>query len=163
MSCIEKLAELRPTANGSTQAHVLRGDGFDHAGSVALRVHHGARRRCGWEHGFERSWHRGSDSWFGTRFGWAGGRSAPYLYKPETIERFQERLREAFLSRDRGTARAYLRNLVDHIVVGEDEIIIEARANVALAMMAEPRVSLPTEGTVLTTVVDWHARRDSNP
>ena len=87
----------------------------------------------------------------------------PYLYKPETIERFQERLREAFLSRDRGTARAYLRNLVDHIVVGEDEIIIEARANVALAMMAEPRVSLPTEGTVLTTVVDWHARRDSNP
>ncbi|HYQ41912.1 MAG TPA: recombinase family protein [Polyangiaceae bacterium] len=87
----------------------------------------------------------------------------PYLYKPETIHRFQGRLRDAFLSRDRGAARAYLQNLVDHISLGEDKIIIEARANVALAMMAEPRPTLPTDGKVLTTVVDWHARRDSNP
>jgi hypothetical protein len=44
-----------------------------------------------------------------------------------------------FLARDRGTARAYLRKLVDHIVLGEDEI--DARANVALPLMAEPLVS----------------------
>jgi site-specific DNA recombinase len=89
----------------------------------------------------------------------------PYLYKPETIQRFQGRLREAFLGGDRATARVYLHNLVDHIVVGEDEITIEARANVALAMMAESQSfhPEPTAGKVLADVVDWHARRDSNP
>ena len=45
---------------------------------------------------------------------------------------------------------------------GSVPIIIEARANVALAMMAEPRVSLPTEGTVVTTVVDWHPNGDGS-
>jgi hypothetical protein len=39
--------------------------------------------------------------------------------------------------------------LVDNIVVGEDEITIEPRANVALAMMAEPRLPLPTSGEIL--------------
>jgi hypothetical protein len=34
------------------------------------------------------------------------------LYKPETIQRFQGRLREAFLGGDRATARVYLQNLV---------------------------------------------------
>ena len=67
----------------------------------------------------------------------------PYLYKPETIQRFQARLREAFLGGDRATARVYLQNLVDHIVVGEDEIIIEARAGAALAMMSAPGTSSP--------------------
>jgi uncharacterized protein (UPF0147 family) len=67
----------------------------------------------------------------------------PYLYKPETIQRFQARLREAFLGVDRATARVYLQNLVDHIVVGEDEIIIEARAGAALAMMSAPGSSSP--------------------
>jgi hypothetical protein len=89
----------------------------------------------------------------------------PYLYKPETIERFQTRLRDAFLSGDRGTARVYLQNLIDHIVVGADEIVIEARASAALAMMStsRPSTSLPAPGEVLTYVEDWHARRDSNP
>ena len=88
----------------------------------------------------------------------------PYLYKSETIQRFQARLREAFLSGDRGTARVYLNHLVDHIVVGEDEIIIEARANVAIAMMAAPssRASGANEGVVLADVVDWRAPQDSN-
>lgn len=81
----------------------------------------------------------------------------PYLYKAETIQRFQARLREAFLSGDRGTARVYLNHLVDNIVVGEDEITIEARANVAIAMMAAPssRASGASEGVVLADVVDW--------
>ncbi|HVY26080.1 MAG TPA: recombinase family protein [Polyangiaceae bacterium] len=88
----------------------------------------------------------------------------PYLYKTETIQRFQARLREAFLSGDRGTARVYLNHLVDHIVVGEDEITIEARANVAIAMMAAPtsRASGASEGVVLADVVDWRAPQDSN-
>ena len=70
----------------------------------------------------------------------------PYLYKSETIQRFRGRLRETFLSGDRATARVYLQNLVDHIVVGEDEITIEARANAALSMMAESRPT-PVETT----------------
>ncbi len=89
---------------------------------------------------------------------------APYLYKTETIQRFQNRLREAFLSGDRGTARVYLQNLVDHIVVGEDEIVIEAKAGAALAMMAasRPAVSESTSGEVLADVVDWRTPEDSN-
>lgn len=81
----------------------------------------------------------------------------PYLYKTETIQRFQNRLREAFLSGDRGTARVYLQNLVDHIVIGEDEIVIEAKAGAALAMMAasRPAASESTSGEVLADVVDW--------
>ena len=81
----------------------------------------------------------------------------PYLYKTETIQRFQNRLREAFLSGDRGTARVYLQNLVDHVVIGEDEIVIEAKAGAALAMMAasRPAASESTSGEVLADVVDW--------
>ena len=62
----------------------------------------------------------------------------PYLYKAGTIQRFQSRLREAFQSGHRATARAYLQNLVDRIVVGPDVSIIEARAGAAIAMMAAP-------------------------
>ena len=88
----------------------------------------------------------------------------PYLYKPETIQRFQGRLREAFLGGDRATARVYLQNLVDHIVVGEDEIIIEARAGAALAMMSASSTTPPeaTKGEVLADVVDWRPRHESN-
>jgi hypothetical protein len=65
--------------------------------------------------------------------------------------------REAFLSGDRGTARVYLQNLVDHIVIGEDEIVIEAKAGAALAMLAasRPAVAESTSGEVLADVVDW--------
>jgi len=88
----------------------------------------------------------------------------PYLYKPETIQRFQARLREAFLGGNRATARVYLQNLVDHIVVGEDEIIIEARAGAALAMMSASGSTPPeaTKGEVLAHVVDWRPRQESN-
>ena len=66
----------------------------------------------------------------------------PYLYKNETIQRFQNRLREAFLSGDRGTASVYLQNLVDHIVIGEDEIVIEAKAGAAVAMIVRFRLAV---------------------
>ena len=67
------------------------------------------------------------------------------------------RLREAFLGGDRATAGVYLQNLVDHIVVGEDEIVIEARAGAALAMMSASGTTPPeaTKGEVLADVVDW--------
>jgi hypothetical protein len=91
----------------------------------------------------------------------------PYLDRPETIERFQERLRRAFLSGDSGVARVYLRQLIDRIVVGPDTITIEARADAAVALMAVPGGGIPqhesTDAGVLAHVVDWHARRDSNP
>ena len=88
----------------------------------------------------------------------------PYLYKPETIQRFQARLRQAFLSGDHTTARVYLQNLVDHIVVSEDEIVIEARADAAISMMAGPRPAQAeaTTGEVLADVVDWRPRAESN-
>ena len=88
----------------------------------------------------------------------------PYLYKPETIQRFQGRLREAFLGGDRATARVYLQNLVDHIVVGEDEIVIEARAGAALAMMSASGTTSPeaAKGEVLADVVDWRPQQESN-
>ena len=68
-------------------------------------------------------------------------------------------------SGDRATARVYLENLVDRIVVGADDIIIEARAGAAIAMMAVPErtQALATGGGVLADVYDWRARRDSNP
>ena len=68
------------------------------------------------------------------------------------------------LGGDRATARVYLQNLVDHIVVGEDEIVIEARAGAALAMMSASGSTPPeaTKGEVLAHVVDWRAPVDSN-
>ena len=80
----------------------------------------------------------------------------PDLYKPETIPRFRGRLRDAFLSGHRATARVYLQNLVGHIVISEDEIVIEARAGAALAMMAGTPASRSeaTAGEVLADVVD---------
>lgn len=88
----------------------------------------------------------------------------PYLYKPETIQRFQARIREAFLSGDQTTARVYLNTLVERVSVSDDEIIIDARAGAALAMMAEPRKTHPesTGGEVLADVVGWRAPQDSN-
>ena len=74
------------------------------------------------------------------------------------------RLREAFLGGDRATARVYLQNLVDHIVVGEDEIIIEARAGAALAMKSAAGTTAPeaAKGEVLADVVDWRPQPGSN-
>jgi hypothetical protein len=64
----------------------------------------------------------------------------PYLYKQDTIERFRSKLREAFTKADRGVAGTYLRQLVDRIVVGPVEIVIEAKAAEVIAMMADFRL-----------------------
>ena len=86
----------------------------------------------------------------------------PYLYKTETIQRFQNRVREAFLSGDRGRARVYLQSVVDHIVIGEDEIVIEAKAGAGLAVMAASRSAasestsghLPSRGYVVGMLLE---------
>ena len=62
----------------------------------------------------------------------------PYLYTRDTIERFRSKLRETFTNGDRGVARVYLRQLVERIVVGPEEIVVEAKAAEVIAMMAGP-------------------------
>jgi hypothetical protein len=92
-------------------------------------------------------------------------RVPPYLYKAETIAAFRNRVHTALSSDNHAIRRVYLQNLIDHIVVGEESITIEVRAGAALAMMAASRPAAveSTGGEVLPDVVDWHARRDSNP
>jgi site-specific DNA recombinase len=87
----------------------------------------------------------------------------PYLYKAETIQSYRERLQQA-LTGDRATARLYVHNLVERIVVSDDEITIDACAGAALAMMAQSdtATSGAAEGGVLADVVDWRTRHDSN-
>ena len=62
------------------------------------------------------------------------------------------------------SARVYLQNLVDQIVIGEDEIVVEAKAGAALAMMAASRsaASESTSGEVLADVVDWRPNGDGS-
>jgi hypothetical protein len=90
----------------------------------------------------------------------------PYLYRPETIARFQERLRTAFLSGDTGVARVYLRELVERIMVEAEAITIDARADAAVDMMAaragEADSDRTVPETVLTDVVSWRPRQESN-
>ena len=57
------------------------------------------------------------------------------------MEAFQSRVRAALSSENHAIQRVYLQNLLDHIVVGEESIVIEVRAGAALAMMAASRPS----------------------
>lgn len=73
-------------------------------------------------------------------------------------------VRAALSSDDNAIRHAYLPNLLDHIVVGEVSIVLEVRADAALTMMVASRSPAVSTGTeLLPDVVDWHARRDSNP
>lgn len=98
----------------------------------------------------------------------------PYLYKPDTIARFRAKLQDAFKSGAGGVAGTYLRQLIDKIVVGSEEITIEAKAAEVIAMMAggasgsggaDPGKRPGDEtaaGAVHTDVHGWRAREDSN-
>ena len=100
----------------------------------------------------------------------------PYLYKQDTIERFRTKLREAFTNADRGVAGTYLRQLVERIVVGQEEIVVEAKAAEVIAMMAgsgatgvagpsgaDKRLESESAGDVVhTDVHGWRAPPDSN-
>jgi hypothetical protein len=57
-----------------------------------------------------------------------------------TIKKFQDTIRDIFISADTAMTKNYLRFLVERIVVGEDRIEIQAKANNAVAFMG--RVAL---------------------
>ena len=92
----------------------------------------------------------------------------PYLYKHETIEKFQERLRRAFLSGDAGVARIYLNQLIERIVVDKDAITIDAKADAVVALMtggdateaAATTADKTLSAGVLADVAEWRPQRD---
>ena len=90
----------------------------------------------------------------------------PHLYKPETVRRFQERLKAALLSNSHDVTRPFLRQLIDRIEVRPDEIVIEATAEAIVALMAAggqgPDLNIATSAGFLTDVVGWRAPVDSN-
>lgn len=57
------------------------------------------------------------------------------LLTDSTIKKFQDRIRDIFISADTAMTKNYLRFLVERIVVGEDRIEILAKANNAVAFM----------------------------
>jgi len=75
-----------------------------------------------------------------------------HLYSANTIARFQERLRQAFLGDDRGIARAYLNRLIESVSLGDDEIIIEAKGSAAIEMMAASRKQARSAALVLAAL-----------
>jgi site-specific DNA recombinase len=90
----------------------------------------------------------------------------PHLYKPETVQRFRDRLKAALVSNDHDVTRPSLRQLLDRIVVGPDEVIIEAKAEAVVALMASggqaPELKNAASGGFLTDVVGWRTPVDSN-
>jgi len=90
----------------------------------------------------------------------------PHLYKPETVQRFQARLKAALLSNNHDAPRPFLRQLIDRIDVGPDKIVIEAKAEAVVALMAAggqaPDLNIAAPSGFLTDVVGWRAPVDSN-
>jgi hypothetical protein len=60
----------------------------------------------------------------------------PHLYNETTIRKFQESIRELFLSKDTSLTRNYLRFLVQDITVRGPEITIRGRTDAAVALLA---------------------------
>lgn len=89
----------------------------------------------------------------------------PYLYRQQTIDRFLGNVRSVFESEDMTVARVYLRQLVERISFGPEVITIDANAEAVAYFMATggSAMALGTASAgVLTDVVDWRAREDSN-
>jgi hypothetical protein len=60
------------------------------------------------------------------------------LRTDETIQKFQDKLRDIFISNDTPMMKNYLRFLVEEIVVFDDRVVIKAKARNAVVMMAHP-------------------------
>jgi site-specific DNA recombinase len=89
------------------------------------------------------------------------------LLTDETIQKFQDKLRDIFISNDTPMTKNYLRFLVEEIVVFDDRVVIKAKARNAVVMMAHPE-PLAMGGAnhpdpVLTKGGDWLRLLDSNP
>jgi len=63
------------------------------------------------------------------------------LLADETIKKFQDKLRDIFISNDTPMTKNYLRFLVERIEVLDDRIVIEAKPKNAVALMAHPEAS----------------------
>lgn len=59
------------------------------------------------------------------------GAPPPHLYKADTIARFQSSLKEIFLSGDTAMTKRYLNFLVDKIVLTDQAMFVEAKAEAA--------------------------------
>jgi len=70
------------------------------------------------------------------------------LASEKTIRRFQETIRDIFISNDTTVTKSYLRFLVDRIIVHEGRIEIRAKPEHAAAMMAAGEGDGPAKGVV---------------
>jgi site-specific DNA recombinase len=88
------------------------------------------------------------------------------LLADATIKKFQDRLRDIFISNDTPMTKNYLRFLVEKIEVQDDRIVIEAKARNAVALMAHPPPLEPGDvnhpDAVLAKGDDWLRLLDSN-
>ncbi len=90
----------------------------------------------------------------------------PYLYKDETIRRFQAQLREVFLGGENALTKNYLKFLVEQIVITDDHVKLVARTDAALRMMATGQGGEPAgDDPACSPTFDlrWLRRRVSNP
>jgi hypothetical protein len=88
------------------------------------------------------------------------------LLADETIKKFQDKLRDIFISNDTPMTKNYLRFLVEKIDVLDDRVVIEAKARNAVAMMAHPAPLEPGDVNhpepVLAKGREWLRLLDSN-
>ncbi len=88
------------------------------------------------------------------------------LLTDDTTQKFQDKLRDIFISNDTPMTKNYLRFLVEEVVVFDDRVVIKAKARNAVVMMAHPE-PLAMGGAnhpdpVLTKGGDWLRLLDSN-
>lgn len=92
-------------------------------------------------------------------------RSPPaHLYTEASIQRFQESVREVFLSGDNAMTKSYLGFLLDKIVIDGTNVQVHAKSEAALKMMGagvEPKGTGGLGGPPVspTIVVDWLRNR----
>jgi hypothetical protein len=89
-----------------------------------------------------------------------------HLYTEAALRRFQASLRELFFSDDLVLARHHLRYLIQEIMVTDRHVAIEVRGATAVKLMASGGpvlgAAVAHQEGVLTSVVPWLRRRDSN-
>lgn len=83
------------------------------------------------------------------------------IFKAEQVEIFGKVLREKLQDPASPFAKSYLNILVDEIVVNKDKAIMKG-SHLALVDAAQ-KSSAVSSGEVPTFIMDWCARRDSNP
>jgi hypothetical protein len=83
-----------------------------------------------------------------------------HLFKDESIEGFQEIIKEMFLGEDRVATKAYLKLFIEKIVINLPRIDITCKSSVLLAAL-ENKTAVRS-GEVLTADIFWLPSADSN-